>query len=348
MQKDFHFSVIYGLCRCWGFGPGESQVVASASQFTDDCVVFRKLLRPDGGEYKPIETQCQPQRALGPKGQREILRPFHFLQEGGRDQAVVAGNALAATLVEDALNEWGKGKRHGPHAFGIALHVYADTFAHQGFSPFRSEVNAVKDLSLASGDERRRKKIIGSFFAQYPSIPPRIGHAEAFSCPDLPFLTWYYTPPVVPEWIGDPADGVSLVEGQIRRENPLIAAAAAAKATDLVLQSAPRKANRDEKAILKFFSKEAFMEFTGLEGREQEWRKKILGARTAGGCFDFLAAEDEEAFEYLGDVWPTEAYRLHGAGGRHRYGLVKGYTKTDWWKFQQAAGWYLERLELPL
>lgn len=166
------------------------------------------------------------------------------MPSGGRDQAVAAGNGLAADLVTDALDEWGKGKSHGLHAFGIALHAYADTFAHQGFSAFRSEVNAVRDLSLGSGDERRRKKIMGAFFAQYPGIPPRIGHAEAFSCPDLPFLTWYYTPPEAPEWIGESADWVSLVEGRIRRENPLIASTAAARATDLVLQCAPRKANR--------------------------------------------------------------------------------------------------------
>jgi hypothetical protein len=340
MQKDFHFYVTYGLCRCWGFDGPESQIIASASQFTDDCVVFRKLPKPDGELYQPIETQCQPQRAMGRQAQRDILRPFHFRSEEGNGGVVRAGNPAAADLVNGALLLRKKSKDGDWfHALGIALHAYVDTYSHQGFSPYRVPENTVDDLAPASGDAALLRDIMGSFCAMYPNMPPRIGHAEAYHCPDVPFLVWTYRNNGDISWIGVPADGVSIEDGFIRRDNPKIACAAVRGACGLVLPASGRAPNRRGSEIEGFFSPEAFRELDTLDHREAGWREKILKARSVGGFFDFLDPDEERYFKYVGNVWPAEAYGYSMAGGRARYGLRPNYRGSEWWKFQQAAKW---------
>ncbi|OGT97421.1 MAG: hypothetical protein A2079_01760, partial [Geobacteraceae bacterium GWC2_48_7] len=97
---------------------------------------------------------------------------------------------IAKDMVKAAISD--KHKPYGLHRLGIAMHVYADTWAHQQFAGVLHKVNNV-DNAKESGKT--------NIFIDLPSfledvldeaIPP-LGHGRANVLPDMPFLTWQYT-----------------------------------------------------------------------------------------------------------------------------------------------------------
>jgi hypothetical protein len=84
---------------------------------------------------------------------------------------------------------------------GMVLHVYADTFSHQGFSGLISKVNDIarlRRISKLPWDWLDKIKSIGRFFLKdkvdklLDSAAPCYGHAQALTYPDLPYLIWSY------------------------------------------------------------------------------------------------------------------------------------------------------------
>ena len=51
MQRDFHFYTIYVLARRAGFSPQEAEIVAYASQFTDDAYSTEAVYTREGGVF---------------------------------------------------------------------------------------------------------------------------------------------------------------------------------------------------------------------------------------------------------------------------------------------------------
>jgi hypothetical protein len=86
-----------------------------------------------------------------------------------------------------------KGKANALHHLGITMHIYADTWAHQGFAGVLHEVNEVDDAEETGGSGVFSKSLadeIGSWIGER-MIPP-LGHGRAQVLPDMPFLKWQY------------------------------------------------------------------------------------------------------------------------------------------------------------
>lgn len=81
-------------------------------------------------------------------------------------------------------------KPYALHRLGITMHVYADTWAHQGFAGVNHEINEVRELQTnnKSLDKSFITKIANFFLSE--SFP--LGHGAALSHPDLPSLIWEY------------------------------------------------------------------------------------------------------------------------------------------------------------
>jgi hypothetical protein len=78
-------------------------------------------------------------------------------------------------------------------ALGIALHTYADTWAHQGFSGRREKANDVEAICVydrQSGEKQR----LGLENVLYDALPA-IGHLEAGRLPDFSYLKFEYFSP---------------------------------------------------------------------------------------------------------------------------------------------------------
>jgi hypothetical protein len=71
----------------------------------------------------------------------------------------------------------------------VALHTFADTWAHQGFSGRLHAENDVESIYQRKG-ERWDYLLKENIFLDFL---PQIGHTEAGYYPDHPFLTWKYT-----------------------------------------------------------------------------------------------------------------------------------------------------------
>jgi|GEM_PF-142335 hypothetical protein len=131
----------------------------------------------------------------------------------------VAQDMMRATFLD-------RDKPRGPHRLGIAAHVFKDTFAHQQFAGINHRVNEVNDLlwhdpsddDAAKRDEifeEKQKNTLGARLkswwktdaSQYgggyaklkalaqnivQSTIPTLGHGQALSYPDRPYIAWHY------------------------------------------------------------------------------------------------------------------------------------------------------------
>ena len=172
MNVEFHYYIIHFLAKQAGFSPEEARTIAYSSQFVDHNIISYSI-KTERGTYPTFPTQnygfwdeAFPQ---------EVYIPFHFFpgdpeyEKSKRKDS--RKNALNCTpnappvkeLLVLAL------KTRNLYRVGIALHTYADSWAHQNFSGRLEEWNRIDNRSL---------------------IPP-IGHAQALRKPDNPGLTWH-------------------------------------------------------------------------------------------------------------------------------------------------------------
>jgi hypothetical protein len=72
------------------------------------------------------------------------------------------------------------------------MHVYADTWAHQGFAGVLHRVNEVENVEETSNSGVFNEKL-GRWLRDMldDAIPP-LGHGRANVFPDMPFLSWQY------------------------------------------------------------------------------------------------------------------------------------------------------------
>ena len=171
MNIEFHYYIVHFLCKHAGFSPQEAQVVSYSSQFIDHNIITYAI---DTGRetYRTIPTQNYGfwDQAF-PK---EVYIPFHFFP-GDPDHPACARadgkvNPLNCTpnspLLKELLISGLRSK--DLYRIGIALHTYADSWAHQNFSGALEDWNALEQRSLV----------------------PSIGHAHALKKPDVLDLMW--------------------------------------------------------------------------------------------------------------------------------------------------------------
>ena len=170
MNIEFHYYTLFYLARNAGFDESEAQVIAISSQLVDECLMPWAV----GQRGESAATEVTQNYSFWDEDVcRDIYRPFHFIP-GERDTAarrrldgkpgrwpVSADSPLAREILIAAL------KTGSPFRIGIALHAYADTWAHQDFSADQEEANSLGRLGL-----------------------PPVGHLQALGTPDDPRLSW--------------------------------------------------------------------------------------------------------------------------------------------------------------
>lgn len=204
MQIDFHHAVTYVVARLAGFDEREAGIVAYAAQYVDDATNSGLVAFTNGAMYKRISSA---HRTLDYRNFKELANhrvwlPFHFLPGNG---GMPAGTEPRGTFIEklrcipdspvarDMLRACIAAREApgGLHRLGITMHVYADTWAHQGFAGVNHEVNEAKHLVGADGEpdtpliDRLMNRFIGE------ALP--LGHGAVLSNPDKPWLKWGYT-----------------------------------------------------------------------------------------------------------------------------------------------------------
>ena len=175
MNIEFHYHITFLIAARAGFPPEDAQIIATASQTVDDNSIIFEIDKERPTAYRNYISQTM--NILKPKAKLFRIYPiFHF----------VPGDPMAETAWrKDGQMHWLNTTPDSQNArrildtaletdnlcrIGIGLHGYADTWAHQNFTGYYNDFNAMTG-PLNPG-----------IFS--------IGHAEAFHNPDWAALVW--------------------------------------------------------------------------------------------------------------------------------------------------------------
>ena len=205
MQIDFHHATTYVLARLAGFRKAEAGIIGYASQYVDDATSSGAVLFDNRALYLRISSAHKmfDFRNVLSAANHVVWIPFHFLPgNGGKgagrnpegkfiNKIVCKPNSpIARKMVENAIR--GKDRAYGLHRLGVVMHVYADTWAHQGFAGVLHRINEVENAEETGDSGVFRgglKRLLRDFLDD--TIPP-LGHGRAMVLPDMPFLKWEY------------------------------------------------------------------------------------------------------------------------------------------------------------
>lgn len=204
MQIDFHHGVTYITARIAGFTHNAAQLIGYSAQYVDDAT-NSGLIRFDNGAF--FSRISSAHKMLDYRNFRELANnrvwiPFHFLPGNGGlaagqdppgsfiDKLICRPNSpVAQAMVKDCILN--RHPAYGLYRLGITMHVYADTWAHQGFAGVNHRVNEARNLADGEGkpDTKLANRLKGYFISE--ALP--LGHGAVLSNPDRPFLRWQYT-----------------------------------------------------------------------------------------------------------------------------------------------------------
>lgn len=204
MQIDFHYGVTYVCARLAGFEHLEADVVAHSAQYVDDSTQAGLIRFTNGAMFDRISSahKMLDYRNFKELANYKVWIPFHFLPGNGGlpagkdppgsfiEKLICRPNSpVAQAMVRECIDQ--RYRSYGLHRLGITMHVFADTWAHQGFAGVSHEVNSARDLVDANNqpDQSLMNRLKGFFIGG--ALP--LGHGTVLSNPDRPYLRWGYT-----------------------------------------------------------------------------------------------------------------------------------------------------------
>jgi hypothetical protein len=226
MQIDFHHGTTYCVARLAGFSHSEASIVAYCAQYVDDATNEGLIHFKDGiSLFLRISSahKMLDYRNFEELANYRVWIPYHFLPGNGGlpagqdpdspdpkntlvNKIICRPNShVAQDMVRECIH-----RRHQPYALqrlGVVMHVYADTWAHQGFAGINHPINKATRLVDEQGrPDEKQQQHIEEFFekgfveqmvqtvsnrAMSKMMP--LGHGAVLSYPDRPFLKWGYT-----------------------------------------------------------------------------------------------------------------------------------------------------------
>lgn len=204
MQIDFHHGVTYVCARLAGFEHPAASVIAYAAQYVDDAINAGTIRFDNGAMFDRISSahKMLDYRNFQELANYQVWIPFHFLPGNGGlpagqdpggtfiDKLICCPNSyVAQEMVRECILR--QDAAYGLYRLGITMHVYADTWAHQGFAGVNHRVNEARSLVDGDGlpDRALVNRLKGFFIGE--ALP--LGHGAVLSNPDKPFLRWGYT-----------------------------------------------------------------------------------------------------------------------------------------------------------
>jgi hypothetical protein len=319
MNIDMHYYGTFALARAAGLNALAAEAIAAASAYTDDAAAGMLAFADGAGfKYRATAHHCASIRNIDRDDQRNVWVPFHFLpgnQGATFEERLVCrkDSELARAMVRHhaALTD----RPYFLELLGIAVHVYADTFAHYGFSGISSALNRVdtgsfrfedldETLETHIRDDARRYaaahayedgRLIHFVAAFAEAASGALGHAAAAHYPDRPYLVWHLTfeyPAARPE----------------RRDNPLTFGQAAAALFTLfrdVADRVPELADGQRRAYPDIA--EVIREVLAVQGLQEE---RVAAWQSAIGD---LCGSSDPIPGYRPAIWQLELAEAEGA-----------------------------------
>lgn len=327
MQIDFHHAVTYVAARLAGFPHEHADIISYAAQYVDDatssgiiCFDNKALYERNSSAHKSIDL-----KNFDALDNQKVWMPFHFLPGNGgagrgddpegtfiRKLICLPDSPVAKDMIKAAILS--QDKDYALHRLGITMHVYADTWAHQGFAGVLHDVNKVVDISETGNSDVFQDGLINLINTSIPVL----GHGQAYIFPDMPFLSWDYINGYNDKITRDnthefcnAADALCKAMKRYRLKNP-----------DAEVSGIGEK---DMDQIRKLFT-----ELTLEEGEErhEEWLSKIKE-----GVFSFGPATVNYAEDGKGS-WKAEA--LGTSRDMFEYKYKESFLTSNWKLFHDA------------
>lgn len=195
MQIDFHYYCIFVLANLAGYSKEDAKIIAYSSQYVDDSLDSEPVSIGDF-VFDTVRTAHSGLAAKSWSVSKKVHMPFHFIPAHPVDDAESfsyisqSDSFFARLLLQDAAKD-----QTGLHLYriGIALHTYADTWAHQEFSGRSHKENNLTDLKRTKG-EREPKCPFWWLLCNWATdlLYGRVGHLQALRYPDHSHGEWYY------------------------------------------------------------------------------------------------------------------------------------------------------------
>lgn len=336
MQIDGHHTLTYIAARLAGFTRPKASIIAYSAQYVDDATNSGVITFDNGAMYSRISSahKMLDYRNSDELANHQVWVPFHFLPgNGGKPAGEDPKGSFIRKLVchpdshvaRDMLRACVRDsdKPYALHRLGISMHVYADTWAHQGFAGVNHKINEASELESNNKtlDRSFFNKIVNFFLSE--SFP--LGHGAALSHPDRPSLVWKYK-----NGLGE------LVE----RNNSEIFMDAVDKMCRAMqcfrkgdlgmdLESMPGLPEKDAKKILSLIK---FIKGDTGEVRHEKWIEEIRK-----GSFSFGAEEAKYVGKGKGS-WKHKSIGQLAASdtGREEFRYKGTFISSDWKLFHDA------------
>jgi len=218
MKQDMHYYGTFAMARAAGIEAGSAQIIASAAQYVDEAAKPLSIELKDGNSLVTFPTahHMGDVKNIEINDQRQVWVPFHFLPGGegtsfSERMVCRKDSEISQKMINHHLEH--TDCLFGRELMGVAAHVYADTFAHYGFSGYSSRQNRVHGESIEVDIEDPAVKTgvldkLTSFFSHNDTLYPNyrrkfisdaaenlsggLGHGAVATYPDLPFLWWCF------------------------------------------------------------------------------------------------------------------------------------------------------------
>ena len=203
MQIDFHHAVTYIIARLSGFSHTRANKIAYSAQYVDDATNSGVIKFNNGAMYNRISSAHKLFDYRNSKSlkNRQVWLPFHFLPGNGglstdltprgrfhKRLVCMPDSPVAKEMLRICIDD--KNKPYGLHRLGITMHVYADTWAHQGFAGINHKINEAGKIN--SQDAKADTSLIDKLANYFLSEAFPLGHGAVLSYPDRPYLVWSY------------------------------------------------------------------------------------------------------------------------------------------------------------
>lgn len=222
MDIQYHYFVIKTLAVQGGFSEEEAQTIAYYSQQVDDftkCMPMYADQEPPAfftengyaaqgtdGRWMvvPHPTGIDVVQSLEEHYRYTTLAPFHFIpprsfeeteknrnftradyrcvQASDKERAVLI-NEIIRAAVENVKSEKGEKSEKSLMELGMALHTYADTYAHCGYSGLTGWENKAV-IKKAFNQKEGREEVTDAERLFYKALP-HIGHGNSGHVPDI-------------------------------------------------------------------------------------------------------------------------------------------------------------------
>ncbi len=223
MQKDFHYYATYCAAYLAGYSHEESLAICYSAQFVDWCsrTLLSTLKAPRAAATTQLQLEMMDARMdrVGLQDITRIWASFHFLprdlnaQRKGCAKTYLDKYRLICgpngDLAVDTVN---LAKNSSLQAVGVAMHVIADTWAHQHFAgtpslvinntnhhffellPDGTERRIAFRHSASAPDDPEQGLYTSSIHQNNENTIMNLGHGRAGHLPDYSFIRYKYLP----------------------------------------------------------------------------------------------------------------------------------------------------------